>query len=494
MSNIRISQLPSADTPLSGAEIMPLVQDGVTVKATVNQIGEVFTANTLQSVTDNGNVVDDGSGDTTTLYGGAIELADNTNDNITNIGTGSLSIYKVSEGGAGASLSNDPTLKGTIVINNGSNYGTVAATNITNNNIYQLPNASGTIALLDDIDAASTLQNVTAGTNKNLTDGVNLQGTGAGDNNINSRTDINALGTDAGKNNDGNYLNALGNQAAKDNTADDVNALGASAGKNNTGQHLNAFGSASAQDNSGLNVNAFGASSANGNSGDDANAMGNGSAQDNSGYDLNAFGSAAAQNNSGNSLNAFGASAGANNTANEVNAFGSNAAYGNSGLNVNALGTSAGVSNTFSHVTLLGKNAQANAAKQLVLADGTLNARISYLGLTASRTYELPDVGGTFTLTNGIGVSGFITRWFSATSVGASTLLSDNSNTISIGNSSPSASARLQVDSTTSGFLPPRMTTTQRNAISSPAEGLCVYDTTLHKLYVYDGTIWNACW
>lgn len=39
-------------------------------------------------------------------------------------------------------------------------------------------------------------------------------------------------------------------------------------------------------------------------------------------------------------------------------------------------------------------------------------------------------------------------------------------------------SAILQVDSTTRGFLPPRMTTTQRNAISSPAAGLILYNST----------------
>jgi hypothetical protein len=53
------------------------------------------------------------------------------------------------------------------------------------------------------------------------------------------------------------------------------------------------------------------------------------------------------------------------------------------------------------------------------------------------------------------------------------------------------ASARLQVDSTTQGFLPPRMTTTQRNAIASPAAGLVVYDTTLAKLCVYT-TAWET--
>lgn len=63
-----------------------------------------------------------------------------------------------------------------------------------------------------------------------------------------------------------------------------------------------------------------------------------------------------------------------------------------------------------------------------------------------------------------------------------------------VGTATIAASAILQADSTTQGFLPPRMTTVQRVAISSPAEGLEVYDTTLHKLYVYDGTIWQAAW
>jgi hypothetical protein len=52
------------------------------------------------------------------------------------------------------------------------------------------------------------------------------------------------------------------------------------------------------------------------------------------------------------------------------------------------------------------------------------------------------------------------------------------------------ASAQLQVQSTTKGFLPPRMTTTQKNAIASPATGLQVYDTTLNRPCFYDGTTW----
>jgi hypothetical protein len=59
------------------------------------------------------------------------------------------------------------------------------------------------------------------------------------------------------------------------------------------------------------------------------------------------------------------------------------------------------------------------------------------------------------------------------------------------GVASPVASSILSATSTTKGFLPPRMTTTQKNAITSPAAGLVVYDTTLSKLCVYT-TAWET--
>jgi len=53
-------------------------------------------------------------------------------------------------------------------------------------------------------------------------------------------------------------------------------------------------------------------------------------------------------------------------------------------------------------------------------------------------------------------------------------------------------SAMLNVSSTTRGFLPPVMTTTQKNAIATPAAGLIVFDTTLAKLCVYSGSAWQT--
>ena len=46
-------------------------------------------------------------------------------------------------------------------------------------------------------------------------------------------------------------------------------------------------------------------------------------------------------------------------------------------------------------------------------------------------------------------------------------------------------SSVLELSSTTLGFLPPRMTTAQKNAIVTPAAGLVVYDTDLNKLCVF---------
>lgn len=69
----------------------------------------------------------------------------------------------------------------------------------------------------------------------------------------------------------------------------------------------------------------------------------------------------------------------------------------------------------------------------------------------------------------------------------------DNTNfgNVNFGTVTANASARVQVDSTTKGFLPPRMTTAEKNAIATPAAGLVVYDTTLNKLCVYT-TAWET--
>jgi hypothetical protein len=107
-------------------------------------------------------------------------------------------------------------------------------------------------------------------------------------------------------------------------------------------------------------------------------------------------------------------------------------------------------------------------------------------------TFSSAIFGGSFT--------GTISTGFLNSSGNAFTVMRTNNSTgnatfdysVAIGTTSaPVASAGLEVVSTTKGFLPPRMTTTQINAIASPAAGLVVYDNTTNKLQCYNGSTWN---
>jgi len=61
---------------------------------------------------------------------------------------------------------------------------------------------------------------------------------------------------------------------------------------------------------------------------------------------------------------------------------------------------------------------------------------------------------------------------------------------LSLGTVSPKKDAIFQIDSVTKAFLPPRMSTAQRDAITSPVEGMIIYNTTTHILNHYNGTNW----
>ncbi len=63
---------------------------------------------------------------------------------------------------------------------------------------------------------------------------------------------------------------------------------------------------------------------------------------------------------------------------------------------------------------------------------------------------------------------------------------------LAVGTNTLGASAALQIDSTTRGFLLPRVTTTQRDLIGTPATGLLVYNTTTARLESYSGSAWVA--
>jgi hypothetical protein len=62
---------------------------------------------------------------------------------------------------------------------------------------------------------------------------------------------------------------------------------------------------------------------------------------------------------------------------------------------------------------------------------------------------------------------------------------------VAIGTNTPSPSAQFEVYSTERGFLPPRMTSAQRDSIATPASGLLIFQTdNTAGYYYYNGTAW----
>ena len=68
------------------------------------------------------------------------------------------------------------------------------------------------------------------------------------------------------------------------------------------------------------------------------------------------------------------------------------------------------------------------------------------------------------------------------TGTGVERIRIDNNGNIGVGTSTPSSSAILDLTSTSKGFLVPRMSTLQRDAIASPSTGMLLYDTTKNSL------------
>jgi len=74
--------------------------------------------------------------------------------------------------------------------------------------------------------------------------------------------------------------------------------------------------------------------------------------------------------------------------------------------------------------------------------------------------------------------------------IASSTVLRSQNVGINTTGALPDASSMLDVVSTTKGVLIPRMTTAQRNAIVTPAEGLLIYNLDCKDINLYNGTAW----
>jgi len=147
------------------------------------------------------------------------------------------------------------------------------------------------------------------------------------------------------------------------------------------------------------------------------------------------------------------------------------------------------------------KNTTTGTSAQAVMnfiADTNKTAQMQKLS-TSFGTPVAPLLGGDFAITNFssgnmVFVNNFGTGNIKFTSGGGSVaqMTLTAAARVLIGTTTEDTSALLNVTSTTNGFLPPRMTTTQKNAIGTPAAGLIVYDTTLAKLCVRTASAWET--
>lgn len=130
-----------------------------------------------------------------------------------------------------------------------------------------------------------------------------------------------------------------------------------------------------------------------------------------------------------------------------------------------ALGSSAGSANYagYNHL-LLGMNAQPSSGN---INDGTA---VGYGASASWRTLKL----GNSSVTN-VNTSGSLTT----------------SGSFGVGTSSPASNSALEISSTSKGLLLPRLTTTERNAISSPPSGLWIYNTTTGTFQCYANGSWT---
>lgn len=150
------------------------------------------------------------------------------------------------------------------------------------------------------------------------------------------------------------------------------------------------------------------------------------------------------------------------------------------------------VSNVATDVALSGDVSITNAGVSTVVSVGGSSASNIHTSQLATANATALDTINTLVLRDGSGnfAAGVITASLTGIASGNLALTGGTvSGSVGIGEV-PDASAILDLGSTTQGFLLPRMTSTQRIAISSPATGLVVYDTTNNQWMGYNGTSW----
>jgi hypothetical protein len=198
----------------------------------------------------------------------------------------------------------------------------------------------------------------------------------------------------------------------------------------------------------------------------------------------------------------FGQGAGQGNTTGASNSFfGQRSGEGNTvGGSNSFFGTFAGFANTTGGSnSYFGVNAAFNISSgNSNIVFGQNAGRFIADGTTSLTVLNNSVLLGSGSRANANSETNQIAIGANAIGLGSNTTVIGNSSTthgrwygsLLLGTTTNAASSILTMESTTQGFLPPRMTTTQRNAIASPATGLMIYNSTDNLVQAYNGTSW----
>lgn len=151
--------------------------------------------------------------------------------------------------------------------------------------------------------------------------------------------------------------------------------------------------------------------------------------------------------------------------------------------------------NEIQTLSINGGNVSISNSNSILLPDSSDINEIQTITKTGN-TISLSKGGGsiidsntTYSAGNGVSITGTVisTVW----SKNNNDIYSNNSGAVGIGTSTPNASAKLDISSTTQGVLIPRLTSAQRDAISNPSIGLQIFNTTTNCLNFWIGTNWQ---
>lgn len=141
-----------------------------------------------------------------------------------------------------------------------------------------------------------------------------------------------------------------------------------------------------------------------------------------------------------------------------------------------------------SNEIVLGFQAAGLGSNQTVI--GNANTTRTWLGGSLTLGTQVAPAARLHVVGAGATAATFTAQFHNSATGGNNALMIRDDGIVALGTNAPNASAALDVTSTTRGVLFPRMTTTQRNAIATPADGLVIYNSTDNKLQVRAGGAW----